>query len=304
MVRDWLRSEREIRAAVAQGRRDPEINLYLSMALLGQGRWAEGFQLRSRWRAEPATAAAISNPFPYPRWQGEDLAGKDFLICTEEPFGDEIMWFRFARILADRGARVTWLTHPELVWLFRRCGGLEAFPLAGTLKLERFDFYCPSWDLPTLFFPPLTEPPGKPYLTLPPPNVIPGLRIGVVTSGNPKHINDAHRSLPEDLGQELLAMPGAVSLKPEDTGARDFYDTATVIAGLDLVISVDTSVAHLAGALGKPVWILLPAEGTDWRWELGRSDTPWYDSARLFRQPEPGDWRSVVEAVRAAASSL
>ena len=96
-------------------------------------------------------------------------------------------------------------------------------------------------------------------------------------------------------------MPGAVSLHPEDTGAKDFADTAAVMAGLDLVVSVDTSIAHLAGALGKKTWILLPHLGTDWRWMRGRDDTPWYPSARLFRQPGLGAWEPVVEGVLAAA---
>jgi hypothetical protein len=125
-------------------------------------------------------------------------------------------------------------------------------------------------------------------------------RIGVKTRGNPAHHNDADRSLPDAEAARLLALPGAVSLEPEDTGAHDFADTAEIIAGLDLVIAADTSTAHLAGALGKPVWILLPYVTTDWRWLSGRSDSPWYGSARLFRQHRPGDWSSLLDEVIAA----
>jgi ADP-heptose:LPS heptosyltransferase len=121
-----------------------------------------------------------------------------------------------------------------------------------------------------------------------------------MTRGNPGHANDAHRSLPDDFGRELLALPGAVDLDPSSTGARDFQDTAEIVAGLDLVISVDTSVAHLAGAMGKPVWILLPAVSVDWRWMSARADTPWYPSARLFRATEAGGWRAVMDEVGAA----
>jgi len=97
-----------------------------------------------------------------------------------------------------------------------------------------------------------------------------------------------------------MALPGAVCLSPQETSARDFWDTAAIIAGLDLVISVDTSVAHLAGALGKPVWLMLPATGCDWRWGIGRNDCPWYPSMRLFRQMTPGDWSGVLGEVQAA----
>jgi len=103
--------------------------------------------------------------------------------------------------------------------------------------------------------------------------------------------------MPEAEARRLLALPGAISLHPEDTGAADFQDTADIIAGLDLVISVDTSVAHLAGAMGKPVWVLVAAHAIDWHWLRDRSDSPWYASARVFRQAAPGDWASVVDRV-------
>ena len=122
--------------------------------------------------------------------------------------------------------------------------------------------------------------------------------------GNPTHKNDAKRSLDPSGAAELLSLPGAVSLAPEHTGARDFQDTADLIAGLDLVISVDTAVAHLAGSLGVPTWILLPSTGVDWRWLRGRKDSPWYPSARLFRQPPTGDWPSVLREVQAELATV
>jgi ADP-heptose:LPS heptosyltransferase len=115
--------------------------------------------------------------------------------------------------------------------------------------------------------------------------------------GDARNLNDAQRSLPPELAARLLAQPGALSLHPEDSGAGDFADTAALIAGLELVISVDTAVAHLAGALGKPVWLLVPAQGTDWRWMTGRDDSPWYPSMRLFRQKPGQGWGPVVDEV-------
>ena len=111
-------------------------------------------------------------------------------------------------------------------------------------------------------------------------------------------MNDQNRSLPAELGVELLALPGAVDLDPAATGAIDFQETAEIMAGLDRVICVDTAAAHLAGALGRPVSILLPWRNADWRWMRERTDSPWYPTARLYRQPVDGDWRTPLDLVR------
>ncbi|CAN5886582.1 hypothetical protein BH11PSE1_BH11PSE1_11340 [soil metagenome] len=142
--------------------------------------------------------------------------------------------------------------------------------------------------------------PPTPYLTARPRRGASkgGARIGVVTSGSPAHANDANRSLDQKSALQLLSALGdSLSLDPMSTGARDMADTAEIIAGLELVITVDTSVAHLAGALGKPCWVMLPAVGVDWRWMRDRSDSPWYASLRLFRQAKPGDWSAVIDAI-------
>jgi hypothetical protein len=121
----------------------------------------------------------------------------------------------------------------------------------------------------------------------------------VATKGDPEHRANHLRCLPEPLAAQLRALPGAISLHPEDTGVADFYETAQIVAGLDLVITVDTSVAHLAGAMGKPVWVLLSSVWTDWRWQKDRTKSALYPSARLYRQDVPGDWAGVLQRVMA-----
>jgi len=266
-------------------------------ALLSLGHYAEGFRLYDAWRVMKPEVAA---EWPLPRWRGEDLEGRRFLVAGEQGFGDQIMHARFAKLLQARGADVVWIAKEPLIRLFRECLDLNAVPLGRSV--DGVALYSPSSQLPNLFFPPLQEPPNSPYLRAPPANVVPGFTLGIVPAGNPKFSKDATRSLPSDLAAALLNLPGAVDLRPENTGARDFYDTATIIAGLDLVISVDTAVAHLAGAMGKSVWILLPYHA-DWRWLRDREDSPGYPAARLFRQRSAGDWAEVVTRVEHAYSS-
>ena len=127
--------------------------------------------------------------------------------------------------------------------------------------------------------------------------------VGLVWKASPTGFNARNKGLPDDLARRLLDA-GARSLHPEDTGVKDFADTAAIVEQLDLVISIDTSVAHLAGAMGKPVWTLLPRLHTDWRWMTGRTDSPWYPSARLYRQAVPGDWDAALAEVEADVRAL
>lgn len=230
----------------------------------------------------------------FPMWRGEALAGRSILVLPEQGYGDQIQFVRFVPRLIDAGAKVTLVCPSVLAPLFANLGA-TVISANEQVALSRHDY----WTFPMSLAGELGAEPSDwwtgPYLYADP---IGSGGIGVATHGRPTHKDDAARSLDAASAEALRAI--GRSLAPQDTGAADFLETARIIAGLDLVISVDTSVAHLAGALGKPVWILLPAVKTDWRWLRERSDSPWYPSARLFRQPKLGDWPSVMAEIQTA----
>jgi hypothetical protein len=290
-------AEPYLRRALALEPQSVETRVALAFALLAQENYAEGwplFEARYDMPGGPPKPA-----LPFPEWRGEPLAGKRLLIWPDEGLGDQIQFFRFAQALAAQGVDVALCCSPPLQRLFAaNLRGHVAVPSEGA-ELPRPDIWTPSGFLPgRLGLTPQTAP-QPPYLAAPGVRRIDGARIGVVTHGNPAHLNDAHRSLPPDQAARLLALPGAVSLHPEQTGAADLAETAEIVAGLDLVISVDTSVAHLAAAMGRPTWILLAGVGRDWRWGLGER-SPWYPQARLFRQPRFNDWAGAIDALVAA----
>lgn len=281
------------RAIIAEAPETPGAKANLVLALLGAGEYAEGlpaYDLRFTrdvgrvWRPE----------LSFPEWKGEPLARKSILVWAEQGFGDQIMFARFVPELVKRGAEVSILAPPPLVRLF---SALPARVIAaeGEVVMPRHDYWVMAGSIPGRLGVTLESLPSAPYLLSRPG----GKGVGLVWHGNPKHWSNAARSLPRELAEELLALPGVISLHPEDTGAKDFQDTAEIVKGLELVVSVCTSTAHLAGAMGKPLFVLLMAEDCDWRWMAERTDSPWYPTATLFRQPRPGDWRSVVDAVKA-----
>ncbi|HEV2531751.1 glycosyltransferase family 9 protein, partial [Phenylobacterium sp.] len=256
--------------------------------------YAQGWPLYEARHDIPELGAPRPD-LPFPQWRGEDLAGKRLLIFGEQGFGDQIMFARFAPWLAARGAEVTLLCNPLLERLFGALG-VAVRAMSGRVEFPDPDAWVASGDVAGRAGVTLETLPNAAYLR--------GAArssggIGVAARGNPRHANDANRSLPPEQAARLLALPGALDLDPAATRAGDFQDTADLIAGLDLVISVDTSVAHLAAAMGKPVWILIPTLMTDWRWGEAGETTPWYPTARLRRQPAPGDWASVIDAVEA-----
>jgi tetratricopeptide (TPR) repeat protein len=262
----------------------------LAHVYLAQGRLAEGWPLYEARRELPRLETPL-RPDDLPEWRGEPVEGKRLLVRGEQGFGDQLMFARFLPQIVAAGGRASFLCRPRLARLF--VGGL---PVGTNLSGMRFDAWALVGSLPLRFEARLDNLPPPAPLAL---SVAPGGRgIGVVTRGRPTHFNDANRSLSGEAAARLGALGRDIS--PEATGARDFRETARIIADLELVISVDTAIAHLAATLGKPTWILLPHVGTDWRWMRGRSDSPWYPSVRLFRQPGPGRWEAVLDEVESA----
>ncbi|MBS1207998.1 MAG: tetratricopeptide repeat family protein [Proteobacteria bacterium] len=298
------------------------LNAALCHLLLGD--FEQGWPLY-RWREQAEEARLNDRPLPAPRWDGQtSLAGKRLLLLSEQGLGDTLQFCRYANMLAAQGAEVLLESWPALHSLLARVEGISQIVLRGDVP-PATDFCVPLLDLPGLLGTRLdTIPAAMPYLhaqadrlaywqtQLAERCTAGQRRIGLVWSGNPRHSNDHKRSIPlERLNPLLDCKVQFVSLQTEvresdlpalashpalldlRDGIRDFEDTAALIEQLDLVISVDTSVAHLAGALGKPTWLLLPAK-PDWRWLLARPDSPWYPGMCLFRQPRHDDWDSVI----------
>jgi Tfp pilus assembly protein PilF len=315
---------------------DPQYRLAgfnLAYLLLRQGRYEEGwscFEQRDWYRH-------LEQRLPWPRWRGEAIAGRSLLIGFEAGYGDMIQFCRYAEVLKARGAsRIAVICHPPLKRLFATLRGVDdVFAFDEPLPETSWDLWTPPLSIPYQCGTRLeTIPHDLPYLHAEADRVArwagalgaycaPGdLRVGLVWKGNPRFENDADRSLP---GLASLAILGSIagvrcfSLQKgagEDEAAQpppglpiidlapqlhDFADTAAAIANLDLVIAVDTAVAHLAGALAKPCWLLLPDYKTDWRWLAEGSDSPWYPGVmRLFRQSRTGGWSGAIDDMAAA----
>lgn len=295
-----------------------------AVARLTVGDFAGGWRAyESRWQI--GWLASQRRDFGAPLWLGEEpLAGKTILLHAEQGLGDTIQFVRYAPLLAARGATVILEVQRELARLMSGMPG-AAVVVARQETLPAYDFHCPLMSLPLACGTTLdTIPADIPYVTPATADVaawrarLPSRRprVGLVWSGERSHDNDLNRSIPLATLMPLLDLPDVtfVSLqhevRTEDLdllGSRsnvlplgpqfaDFADTAAALANLDAVISVDTAVAHLAGAMGKPLLLLLPF-AADFRWLRERADSPWYPTARLFRQPQFGDWQSVVKVL-------
>lgn len=297
----------------------------LSCCYLLLGMFDQGWDLYE-YRHVVTDLCLFERPFTQPRWSGaEPLRGKTVLLHSEQGLGDTLQFCRYAKLVADLGARVVLEVDKPLIGLLGTLAGVSQLVAKGE-ALPDFDYYCPLLSLPRAFRTQLSTIPTSPsYLSSDAekvqfwqarlgPKTRP--RVGLVWSGNAGHKNDHNRSIAlrelapllavdcqfvslqqavREADREFLQTRADIAHFGEALG--DFTDTAALCELMDVVISVDTSVAHLAGALGRPVWVLLPLS-PDWRWLLNRSDSPWYPSARLYRQDLLGDWAGVIRRVR------
>jgi hypothetical protein len=283
--------------------------------------WAE-YEWRLNGRSAFMQAAA---KFDQPRWDGKDLNGRTILLHAEGGLGDSIQFVRYAPLVARRGGRVVVRCQPPLVELFRSIEGIEQI-VTPEMPLPRFDVHCPLMSLPFAFSTRLDSIPWSgPYLRAEPveaerwqSRMGEGFKVGLAWRGAVRNLLDRWRSIEWPEFSKISSVKGCrfFSLQKEKTSEAldpalvdwtdeltDFRATAALVANLGLVITVDTSIAHLAGAMGKPVWVLIPSS-PDFRWMLGRQNSPWYPSMRLFRQKERGNWSPVIDSVRQALDDL
>jgi len=305
-----------------------QAHLNLAFALLLTENFKRGLQ-EYEWR--PRLKRLTSDTDLEPMWDGSPLNGKSILVYTEQGVGDSIQFVRYLPMIKAQGGNVIFECQKSLLRLLKNCTGIDKIVerTSDTVPDVQLDFHIPLLSLPGLFGTnPDSIPQNQSYIR--PDPVLTSqwrtkfehdnnLKIGIVWAGNPEHINDRNRSCTLNDFAHLTSIQGLTlySLQQELTSSKtnndpedfnivnlgnefnDFADTASVIDNLDLVITVDTAVAHLAGAIGKPVWTLLPFV-PDWRWMLNREDSPWYPSMRLFRQAQLNDWAGVFNQVKKA----
>lgn len=290
----WREAEQAADRALALDPADLRTRTALGRFKLSQGDFAAGWPLYEA-RLGPPSQAASGGPV---RWRGEDLAGRSILLVGEQGFGDQIQFVRFALVLRDMGADVTVLCVPLLLSLFDGLG-VKVAPLMPGVPFPSADFWAPMMSVPLRLGIDERSIPAAPYLRAPDQararwaGRVSADGVGVVWHGSRTNLLDRHRSLPSP---DILAPVKADGANVYDLQKTDgdFADAAARIEQLSLVITVDTALAHLAGALGKPVWIMLPRHFVDFRWMEDRADSPWYPSMRVFRQRDLGDWGPVV----------
>jgi tetratricopeptide (TPR) repeat protein len=314
-----------------------EARLGRATALLASGDTARGWAAyRARWQL----AATPMRPFAQPLWRGEALRDRTILLHAEQGLGDALQFVRFAPRVAAAGGRVILEVQPELVRLFAGLPGVQSVLPRGS-ALPAFDLHCPLMDLAEFFASDLKDlAPAEAYLRADPglidrwrlPQDGTALRVGLVWAGDARpelphaSVMDRRRSLPlaafaplagiaatgrirlfslqvGAAAAQLRDAPPGLDIFPAVDGVADFADTAAIVAQLQLVIAVDTSTAHLAAALGRPVWLLSRFDAC-WRWMRGRADSPWYPTLRIYRQPRPNDWAPVLSDISADLARL
>ncbi len=309
--------------------------LNLALLLLAQGRWQEGLRRYEARCALPGFTRlnAALGQLPFPKWQGQDLQGRSIVLWPEQGYGDQIQFCRYAAVLKRLGAaKITLICDAVLIGLFKSLAAVDVLiAKTDTARLASHDYWTLLLSLPLHCNTTLENLPFElPYLQARPKAVArwarkmptQSLRVGLVWQGASEHGQDRFRSLPDlqslaplwntpdvvfislQQGQGAIAAVAQQSILPFvalGEQCQDFSATAAIVAQLDLLICVDTAVAHLAGALGTPCWLLLHTPVTDWRWLRERSDSPWYPGVlRLFRQQRGGDWAAVVIEVAQA----
>ncbi len=304
-----------------------EVLYYVGLLHLLHGEFAAGWHnYEYRWQTKMLRNARRN--FSQPQWLGQPIAGARILLHAEQGLGDTLQFIRYVPMVAARGAKVILEVPSELRRLIETTLSGTAQVVTRGSRLPDFEWQSPLLSLPLVFKTDSASIPASiPYLQADSQltrqfaqhfaaSGNSGLRVGLVWSGSPRHTRDPQRSVPlaqlcalteipgttfyssqkGPAARDLLQMPIDMNLVDLSGYLNDFADTAAALANLDLVVTVDTAVAHLAGALGKPVWILL-TRNPDWRWLLDREDSPWYPTARLFRQSVAGDWSSVIDRV-------
>ena len=321
-LRRFDEAERAYRRGLEVAPQSAELRWNLGLMQLLLGDYPQGWQnYEARWQLK---TRFFYRKFNVPLWNGSDLAGKRVVLHAEQGFGDAIQFVRYAPMVAARGARVVLQCQPELQRLFRSIQEVDQV-INDEQEAPAVDLHCPLMTLPMRFGTTVQSIPSRvPYLWADANEIrkwrdrLSGfdgtLKVGISWTGDPKNANNRDRSVGLEALSPLLQMPGASffslqkqlpkpgpaqipgGIRCNDWTAelQDFADTAALVSQLDLVITIDSAVAHLAGALGKPVWVLLSYAG-DWRYLLDREDSPWYPTMRLFRQIYSGQWKAPIE---------
>lgn len=309
------------REAIAQNPENALLHFNLGLLLLSLNRFQEGWR-EYEWRLKMSANSLAQRQFSSLQWNGEHLNGKSILLYAEQGYGDTLQFVRYVELVVKQGATVYLEVQPALLKLLGNIPGVQRV-VTRKDECPETEWHCSLMSLPYIFQ--STEdtlPDRTPYIDvsaeLEQRQEDGKLRIGLVWAGNKAHENDRHRSIPlneflplgelnhiklfslqvGDASKEIAELSSEFAIEDPTSGFRNFADTAAFIKTLDLVITVDTSVAHLAGALGMPVWILLAHNRTDWRWQKEGNSSRWYPTAKLFRQKTPGNWSEVISEVK------